>query len=163
MTDADWARFPNNTNAVESQNKVSHVSTTKFLNVVRNYYTTDKNSIYEFLTAGNSIGIGLSAEKREATNKRQRSRRARSKRSKTTEKLSTEMEDEIEDEETPYLGKTVLVCTKAKRGRKYNWLSASVELKNSEESYMVKYSDGSIALIQDILDKTKVKFQKPLR
>jgi Zn/Cd-binding protein ZinT len=67
------------------------------------------------------------------------------KRAKATEK-SAEAADEgpIEEEKNPYIGKTILVYTKAKRGRKFNWLSATVELKNRNGSYLVKYSDAIV-------------------
>jgi hypothetical protein len=133
MTDADWALFPNNTNAVESQNRLSQINTNKLLNVVRQYYTTDKNSIYKSLAAGNGIGAGPSAEKRKATNiQRQISRR--NKRPKRSDGQKEPFED-IEEEVNPYIGKTVLVYTKSKRGKKFQWLPAKVELKNIDDTY----------------------------
>ncbi len=125
MTDADWALIPNNTNAVESQNRVSQIQTTKLINVVRQYYTTDKNSVYRTLAAAKGIGAGPSQGKRKAYNEKTQSTR-RVKRLKKNEKLLMESE-EIEEEEDPFIGKSVLVHTKAKRGRKFHWLSAKLK------------------------------------
>jgi hypothetical protein len=52
----------------ESQNRANQINTNKPLNVVCQYYTTDKNRIYKTLTAGNGFGVDPAAEKRKATN-----------------------------------------------------------------------------------------------
>ena len=54
------------------------------------------------------------------------------KRARATEKSAEADEGDIEEEENPLIGKTILVYTKAKRSRKFNWLSATVELKNRD-------------------------------
>jgi hypothetical protein len=41
----------------ESQNRANQMNTNKPLNVVCQYYTTDKNRIYKILTAGNGFGV----------------------------------------------------------------------------------------------------------
>ena len=162
MTDADWNLFPDNTNAVESQNKVSQVDTNKFLNAVRHYYVTDKNSIKLALAAAKGIGIGLSQEKRKAINaQRQSSRRNKRPKLRDNHKESSG-EPEEEEEEDPYIGQPISVYTKAARGSKYNWRPAKVELKNSDGSYMIKYSDGNTAIVKDLMDKKKVKFRGPM-
>ena len=157
MTQADWNRFRSDTNGVESQNKVSQVSTAKFITVVRAFYTTEKNNIYKSLAASQAIAVGPSLKKRKAINVQRKSTRM-NKRARATEKSAEADEGDIEEEENPFIGKTILVYTKAKRSRKFNWLSATVELKNRDGSYLVKYSDGSTVLIPNILDKEMVTF-----
>lgn len=158
MTDTDWSLFPSNTNAVESQNKLSQIHTNKFLTVVRQFYTTEKNCIYKTLAAANGIGAGPSQAKRKTINaQRQSNRRTKRAKLKGNQKCTSE-EPEEEEEEDPFIGKSICVYTKASRGSKFTWRQAKVELKNPDGSYMVNYCNGNTAFVKDLLNKEKVKF-----
>ncbi len=82
------------------------------------------------------------AEKRKATNI-QRQNLRQNKRPKRSDGPKEAFE-EIEEKNNPCIVKSILVYTKSKRGNKFQWLPAKVELKNNDDNEMMKYSDGII-------------------
>lgn len=68
-----------------------------------------------------------------------------------------------DQEEVSHISKTVYIDTVGPRGKKYGWLSAVIQSRNEDGSYVARYCQGKkhTTVIHDINDENIVRFSTP--